>query len=330
MTNPYGSYHEGELAVQTRAGVGSDGLTADSMYRAEMPTGVQKFLAAQQIAVLSTRDAKDRVWASMRSGPPGFLRPLDESTLEIGGYSHPDDPLLANLAAHPEAGMIAIHLAARHRIRLNGTARAHPNGHVVLSTQQVYGNCPQYIQARTVIGDREVSPAVARFSKRLNLRQQQMIEQADTLFIATSHPRSGADASHRGGRPGFVCVESETRLLFPDYRGNNMFNTLGNIVSSPRTGLLFPDFQAGSALQLSGNAHVLWDDPRMGHFEEAQRLVEFDIERVIELPEATLLRFEFQSYSPLLPAEARAATSEFHSCDARSGAASPADRFSPD
>jgi predicted pyridoxine 5'-phosphate oxidase superfamily flavin-nucleotide-binding protein len=330
MTNPYGSYHEGELSAQASAGVGGDGLPADAMYRAAMPTGVQKFLSQQQLAVFSTKDAEDRVWASMRSGPAGFLRALDESTLEIGGYSHPSDPLLANLAAHPEAGMIVIHLAARHRVRLNGTAQAHLDGRIVLSTRQVYGNCPQYIQARAVIGDREISPAPARVSKKLSRGLRRLIEQTDTLFIATAHPRLGADASHRGGRPGFVCVESDTRLLFPDYRGNNMFNTLGNIVSNPRTGLLFPDFQTGSALQLSGNARILWDDPRMKQFDGAQRLVEFDIERVIELPEATLLCFEFQSYSPLLPGEPRAATSEFHSCDSQSGVASPADRSSPD
>lgn len=324
--NPYGSYHEGELAAQTRAGVGSDGLAADSMYHAVMPMGVQRFLTAQQLAVFSTRDAEDRLWASMRSGPPGFLRPLDEGTLEIGGYSDPYDPLLANLAAHAEAGMIVINLAARHRVRLNGTAITHSDGRIVLSAQQVYGNCPQYIQARAVIGDREVSSAPARFGEGLDQQQRQAIEQADTLFIATAHSQSGADASHRGGRPGFVCVESETRLLFPDYRGNNMFNTLGNILSNPRTGLLFPDFQSGSALQLSGQARIFWDDPRMKQFEGAQRLIDFDIERVIELPEATRLRFEFQSYSPTLPGEKRAATSEFHSCDAQSGVASPADR----
>jgi hypothetical protein len=122
-------------------------------------------------------------------------------------------------------------------------------------------------------------------------------------------------------------VENEQRLLFPDYRGNNMFNTLGNIISNPRTGLLFPDFQSGSALQLSGSARILWEDPRMKQFEGAHRLVEFDIEQVIELPEATGLRFQFQGYSPMLPVEA--ATSEFHSCGAQSGVASPADRSSP-
>jgi uncharacterized protein len=330
MTNRYLSYHEGELEVQARVGIGSDGLAAGAMYRAAMPNGVQRFLATQQLAVLSTVDDDGRVWASIRSGSPGFLRALDETTLEIGGYSHPDDPLIADLAAHPDAGMLVINLAARQRVRLNGSAQAYPDGRVILYTYQVYGNCPQYVQARAVIGGRAASPEPARFGEVLNPEERHLIEQADTLFIATRHPELGADASHRGGRPGFVCVENEKRLLFPDYRGNNMFNTLGNIVANPRTGLLFPDFQAGRALQLSGQSRILWDDPRMKQFDGAQRLLEFDIEQVIDLPEATLLRFEFQSYSPLLPGDPRAATSEFHSCDARSGAASPADRSSPD
>lgn len=329
MGSPYNSYHEGELAVQTRVGIGSEGLAADAMYRPVMPSGVQRFLASQQLAVLSTKDAADLVWASMRSGPPGFLRALDERMLEIGGYSHPDDPLTANLGTHSEAGMIVIRLETRHRVRLNGVARAQSDGKIVLRTQQVYGNCPQYIQARTVVGDREVSASRARFGTELDEQQCQSIQRADTLFIATAHPEAGADASHRGGRPGFVCVESTKRLLFPDYQGNNMFNTLGNIVSNPRTGLLFPDFPSGSALLLSGDARILWDDPRMTHFEGAQRLVEFDVQRVIDLPEATLLRFEFQTYSPFLPGKPVAATSEFRSCDAQSGAASPADRSLP-
>lgn len=330
MTNPYSSYHDGELAVQSLAGVASDGVkTADAKYRAAMPTGVQGFLLAQQLAVFSTTDAEGRVWASMRSGPAGFLRPLNEHTLEIGGYSHRDDPLAANLVANPEAGMVVIHLANRYRVRLNGTAQVSADGRIVLRTQQVYGNCPQYITSRVVIGDREASSIPARFGEGLDPRQRHWIEQSDTLFIATAHPHSGADASHRGGRPGFVCVENEKRLLFPDYRGNNMFNTLGNIVSNPRAGLLFPDFQSGSALQLSGSPRILWDDPRMEHFEGAQRLVEFEIERSIELPQATLLRFEFRDYSPFLPGEPRAVTSEFRSCDAQSGVASPADRSSP-
>ena len=295
------SYHAGELAVQERAGVGTEGLAAGDMYRPSMPTGVQRFLAMQQLAILSTQDADGRVWASMRSGLPGFLRALDPTKVEIGGYSHPDDPLLTNLATPSLTGMLAIQLAARQRIRLNGTAQLRLDGKIVLTTQQVYGNCPQYIQARAVIGERPASVTAAGASSRLDTRLRHWIEQADTLFIATAHPESGADASHRGGRPGFIRVEDETRLLVPDYSGNRMFNTLGNLAAYPQAGLLLPDFQSGAALQLSGSAQILWDDPRMKDFAGAQRLLSFDIARVIELPQATQLQFDFQGFSPTLP-----------------------------
>lgn len=61
-------------------------------------------------------------------------------------------------------------------------------------------------------------------------KQQHWIQQAGTLFIASSHPERGADVSHRGGHPGFIRVEDAQTIIIPDYSGNNMFNTLGNIL----------------------------------------------------------------------------------------------------
>jgi len=300
MTDSRRTYHEGELAVQARAGVGKEGLGAEEMYHATMGTGVARFLAAQQIAALSTMDRDGRVWASLRTGPPGFLRAVDDLTLEIGGQSHPDDPLVANLASTAPAGALVINLAARQRIRLNGDARVNDAGQVRMTVSQVYGNCPQYIQARMAQGERAYSDAPARRGDRLDDRWRQWVEGADTLFLATGHPESGLDASHRGGKPGFVRLENEKRLLFPDYSGNKMFNSLGNITSYPKAGLLFVDFQSGAGLQLSGTASILWEDSRLADFPGAQRLVAVDIERIIELPQVTRLQFEFRSYSPYL------------------------------
>jgi len=116
-----------------------------------------------------------------------------------------------------------------------------------------------------------------------------------------AHLQGGADASHRGGKPGFVRAENDHRVIFPDYRGNDMFNSLGNIASYPRAGLLFPNFQTADALQLSGSARILWEDPRIAEFAGAERLIEFEIERIVELPQATRLCFEFDDYAPDLP-----------------------------
>ena len=300
MKDPHRSYHEGEMAVQSRAGVGKDGLCADEMYRPTMGAGVARFLAAQHICVLSTMDGEGRVWASMRSGQAGFIRAADETTVEIGGYGHRDDPLLTNLITRSAAGMLVIHLAARHRVRLNGDATANGDGQIRLQVNQVYGNCPQYIQAREVQGLRQPVSSPGRKAEKLDERTRKWVETADTFFLATAHLQSGMDASHRGGRPGFVRVENESRLLFPDYPGNRMFNSLGNISAYPNAGLLFVDFQSAAGLQLSGTASILWDNPQMTDFPGAQRMVALDIERILELPQATLLQFEFRNYSPNL------------------------------
>jgi predicted pyridoxine 5'-phosphate oxidase superfamily flavin-nucleotide-binding protein len=74
-----------------------------------------------------------------------------------------------------------------------------------------------------------------------------------------------ADASHRGGPPGFVEVAGDgARLRFPDFPGNRMFQTLGNLAVDPRVGLLFVDWDTGTALQVTGRAEIVWADDRRG------------------------------------------------------------------
>src|SRR5262249_9559789 len=159
---------------------------------------------------------------------------------------------------------LAIDLESRRRLRFNGHARHDPERGIFLALEQVYGNCRKYIQARQLdLDDERVVTAPPGRSSGLTGPQQALIAAADTLFIASFHPGSGADASHRGGAPGFVRVEGERTLAFGDYPGNNMFNTLGNLVAQPRAGLLFLDFSRGSTLQLTGRARLDWDPGRV-------------------------------------------------------------------
>jgi uncharacterized protein len=132
--------------------------------------------------------------------------------------------------------------------------------------------------------------------------QQRLIRQADTFFIASHHPEGGTDASHRGGHPGFVSVLNDDRLVWPDYAGNTMFQTLGNISVNPHAGLLFIDFERGRTLQLTGRASILWDRKRTAEFAGAERLVEFDVDEVVEIAGAHSLEWRFLDYSPENPA----------------------------
>jgi len=128
-----------------------------------------------------------------------------------------------------------------------------------------------------------------------------MIERADTFCIASDHPQSGADVSHRGGKPGFVRVVDDRHLAIPDYSGNNMFNTLGNIVANPRVGLLFIDSDSGRMLQLTGSARIDWNPARSSAIPGAERVVDFELNEAIDNPRGFALRYEFHEYSHFNP-----------------------------
>ncbi len=295
------AFHSGEIEIQTRAGVQEMARRVGRSIGDSIPEAAQEFLRQQPLAVLGSVDAAGRVWASLLTGEPGFLEALDKQTVRIAAESLPGDPLRENLRACDDVGMIAIEFATRRRMRLNGKAEWRPDG-LYLYARQVYANCPKYIQAREwqsdVVG---ASASEVQHGQQLTGEQRQWIGQADTFFIASHHSEGGVDASHRGGNPGFVRVLAPDRLVWPDYTGNRMFQTLGNIATNPNAGLLFLDFERGSTLQITGTARVVWEAERAVEFAGAERLVEFEIEQAMETRGAAGLRWRFLQSSPVNP-----------------------------
>ncbi len=294
-------YHPGEIEVQDRAGVRERAARISDVMRPEIPLYTRNFFEDQRMLVVGFTGANGRVWASLLTGEPGFLRVIDERTLVIDATVAPGDPLDENSKPGMDVGLISIELSSRQRMRLNGKAEWRPEGLYVYA-EQVYGNCSKYVQARepwSVSGSTSTEPGSARRVETLTDEQRRLISSSDTFFIASAHPEGGADASHRGGLPGYVRFLDEDTLAFPDYSGNNMFNTLGNIAANPKTGLLFVDFERGDTLQLSGEACVIWDAARATEFAGARHVVEFRIEEIVE--NTVPLRWRFVAYSPFNP-----------------------------
>jgi predicted pyridoxine 5'-phosphate oxidase superfamily flavin-nucleotide-binding protein len=100
------------------------------------------------------------------------------------------------------------------------------------------------------------------------------IESLEFFFLATSDPIGRPDCSFKGGAPRFVRVIDPNLLVWPDYDGNGMFKSLGNIAINPSIGLLFIRFgEKPRRLRVNGAAQVTFDDPLMGQFEGAQALI---------------------------------------------------------
>lgn len=294
-------FHEGELAMQRQAGVESMAARVGRGIHATIMPAAANFLAERPFVILASSDSEKRPWASILTGTPPFMHTLDEQTLLIRAFPLISDPLLANLKAGSDVGLLAIDFATRRRMRLNGTA-VRRNNEVIIQANQVYANCPKYIQARSLsmhplTGD----PPETSATTYLSAEQVEWIATADTFFIATAHPEGGADASHRGGNKGFVQVKDNRQLIIPDYSGNLMFNTLGNIAANPKTGLLFLDFERNRHLQLTGQAKIVWENAQIAHHAGAERLVVFETEQVIETKNALPFVWTFQSYSSFNP-----------------------------
>jgi predicted pyridoxine 5'-phosphate oxidase superfamily flavin-nucleotide-binding protein len=296
------SFHSGEIAVQTQAGVREEAQRLCNVISSTIKPSAQEFLHTQQLAIASTVDSKARVWASLLTGTPGFIEILNTQTIQINATSIQTDPLHQNLQTNNDIGLLVIDLANRRRLRLNGKADVNQEN-IKLQIQQVFFNCPKYIQIRqiekNVIDSLEQPETFIRDA--LSKTNQLWITQADTFFIASYHPESGADTSHRGGLPEFVQVVNSNKLVFPDYSGNNMFQTFGNLIVNPNAGLLFIDFEQGHTLQLTGKAKIIWDIEKLSEFAGAQRLVEFNIEQVLEIRNACSMRWRFSEYSPVNP-----------------------------
>jgi len=304
-------FHAGELAAQERAGKRERMAAAGArVIRGEMPEQHRDFFAQLPFLLVGAVDAGGLPWASVLFGAPGFACSPDATHLRIDALPLPGDPLEQALEHGARIGLLGIELATRRRNRMNGIIVARDHRGFTVEVEQSFGNCPRYIQLREATAALPAAPMPAWHGTALDDDAAAWLRAADTLFIATSHAASpeegehtgGVDVSHRGGKPGFIRVDGDGTLTFPDFNGNNLFNTVGNLLENPRAGLVVPDFAAGALLHVGGHAEVIWDGAELAAFAGAERLVRLHVERVVRRQSVLPLRWQLREYSPVLAA----------------------------
>lgn len=95
----------------------------------------------------------------------------------------------------------------------------------------------------------------------LDERAAAFIGGQDLFFLATADAAGRPTCSYKGGDPGFVRVVDERTLAFPNYDGNGMYLSAGNVLVNPNVGLLFLDLANGNRLRVDGTASIQLDDP---------------------------------------------------------------------
>eukprot|EP00968_Pinguiococcus_pyrenoidosus_P006470 scaffold434_cov186-Pinguiococcus_pyrenoidosus.AAC.131 len=289
-------FHRGEEAVQDRYGVKQEVASfAGRLVRPFLNEQLRDFFSELPYVVLAGRDTNGQghVWCTILA-----KRPQDSSVVAVKDKTHVSllsappvgDPLHSQVAPGSDLGMLGIMLHNRRRNRVNGRVVNAENGALELEVPtfwaifvvHAFGNCPQYISLREIVplaladaGEKAVTEGEA-----LPADLAALVGRADTFFIASGYDTrenggagSGLDASHRGGSPGFVQVSQDGKCVtYVDVQGNNLYNTMGNLLLDPRVGIAFVDWSSGSLLHITGEAQITFN-------ADATRTVAITVER---------------------------------------------------
>jgi uncharacterized protein len=255
------NFHEGEAQMQGDAGIDTAAFDAavNQSYVPDLKPNEVEFVTNLTFGVATSMDSDGRPWTSPLFGARRQLFNVESpTTVRVRPVVSDGDPLLANVGSTRELGVLYFDPSQRRRAKSLGSGSVLPDGSIRYEMTRNFGLCPKYIFKRSHehIEHSNRSDMPNTTDVRLSDTDQQQLARADTVFVGSFHDGHGADASHRGGPPGFVDVADETTVRIPDYPGNDMFNTLGNLQLNPRLSLLSVDFSTGRTIQLTGIATI--------------------------------------------------------------------------
>ncbi|KAF2837626.1 oxidoreductase-like protein [Patellaria atrata CBS 101060] len=281
-------WNEGEEAMHRLLNVPEQ----DNPTSTGLAPGAVFMLQRAPLLAIGTLDSENRPWTTIWGGDPGFSQPLGSSI--IGTKTLVDrkyDPVVQALfggRADGEVvkeegkgrmiGGLTIDLMTRRRVKLYGRMVAGAVDHLkqgqetnldvsgvgqiqlVTKIEQSLGNCPKYLNKKEIHSASPV-PILTSGSPQLSEAALNLLAKADLFFITSSNNQEDMDTNHRGGPAGFIRVLSNdtlgAELVWPEYSGNRLYQTLGNLYGTPLAGLVFPDFSTGNVLYLTGRTTIL-------------------------------------------------------------------------
>ena len=121
------------------------------------------------------------------------------------------------------------------------------------------------------------------------------------LFVATADASGNPDCSYKGGLPGFVRVVDDRTLAFPDYDGNGMYRSWGNVLVNPAVGLLFLDFESPKRLRVNGSAVISASDPLLVEFPGSVFAVRVTASKIFPNCHRYIHKMQLVEYSAYAP-----------------------------
>ena len=150
----------------------------------------------------------------------------------------------------------------------------------------------------TDLADRIVEAVV---TEELSDPQAEFIHSRNMFYLSTIDESGYPSCSYKGGDLGFVRVINPVTIVFPNYDGNGMFMSMGNIQDKAKVGLLFIDFETPQRLRLRGEARCLREGPMLDSYPGANLVVEISVNHVWVNCPRYVHRMQPLEQSPYLP-----------------------------
>jgi predicted pyridoxine 5'-phosphate oxidase superfamily flavin-nucleotide-binding protein len=242
------------------------------------------------LLAIGTLDSENRPWTTLTGGQAGFSETLGGAIIGtrtiVDGINDPVVQALVGGATKGEmvqgnqkmVSGLTIDLMTRKRVKIFGRVLAacldevkvdyegdtsklakaperQDQLQLVTKIEQSLGNCPKYLNQYEIRPALVTSKLISK-SSSLTTEAKDLISKADMFFLSSS-TTSDMDTNHRGGPPGFVRIVSSTEIVYPEYSGNRLYQTLGNLQMNPKVGITFPDYETGDVVYATGTAEIL-------------------------------------------------------------------------
>ncbi|KAF5693455.1 FAD-binding protein [Fusarium denticulatum] len=325
MPSATSEWHEGELAVQKQLKVPRRG---NPTFPGLAPQYGMRVMQSPLVA-LGTLDSEGRPWATVWGGDRGFARPVAEGVLAFNSsVDTRHDPVFRALwdgiddegvkegaINRPNGGEgkgmagLSIDLETRDRVKLVGnmiagaTVEEGKAVQMAMAVTESLGNCPKYLNKKDIVPN-EMAPELVSDKLPLSQGALDLVAAADMFFLSSTNGVT-MDTNHRGGSPGFMRIIKNEKdgldLIYPEFSGNRLYQTLGNFRVNPLVGIAIPDYNTANVLYATGSASILVGDEASSYLARTKLAVKISITAAKFVKSGLPFRGALGEYSPYNP-----------------------------
>lgn len=333
-------FHPGEKAIHALLHISQHGNPT----QIGLPARFALRVAASPLVAFGTLDGDGKPWTSVWGGKAEFAAPLEHGVLAVQSVADARyDPVAQSLFGTRTDGKLddepyhitreeleggggrvmaglSIDLATRDRVKLGGrlvAGKADLNDEedvarvqMAMLVEESLGNCPKYLNKKT-ISPHLPSPLLVSDELPLPSEALSLLDKADLFFLSSTDGRT-MDTNHRGGPPGFVRVisnsaENGVQLIYPEYSGNRLYQTLGNMHVRPIVGICVPNFETSDVLYLTGETKILVGSNASRLLPHTKLAVKINVTAARFVRDGLPFRGDVVDYSPYNPPVRRVA-----------------------